>query len=760
MKKTNRRIVYFLLPLFLFLLAAPLGVPPIIQLNYDIPGLFERESTVGAGRDGAAQGPILRAEQNEGLVKEPEVPSYRVELPRWGIHSDGTEPEATTKGINQAIRWARDSGYEGVLLPAGTYLISKDSRIELVSHMRFELDHAAVIQKESNSHERYDTLYIGEDVSHVTIRGGTYRGDREDHDYSSGETHEGGYGIVVIGGSHIIIEEVTASHFTGDGIYIAAQDHYIDTLYTADLEPGGIDQSGKAVPDSQRIRSINKTKTSLRKSIFSERRVIQIARPQNLAKDSRFDIFFYTENGGFLKAENNLEFAYSNIPIPSKADYYRVVFKQTGTKGVSVGSYAQVVAKDVVVRHSEMAFNRRQGISVSGGEQILIENNTIHDTSGTAPESGIDLEGGFLPNQSIQIKSNYFYNNKAYDIILFDGKDAIVEGNRIESKDAIGLASTELFTGAVVTGNTFVDNKVLVERDLNFTNNTLMNVYAKFSGSNVIVEGLHMTDSTLTIDAKTTNGVEVNNVRMINHLKQEHALIVNGSAVKITNLTITGPTLLRSLTGSGAKGTVFTGLRIVDYNGIYGLDLPQGTYRDSFFQSDETGDAGAVINQTGRFIFVGCQFISAGTGLTIANAESEIELHHSSIKITASIGYGKAAIYVQAAQGIALTNNEINAEQLTDTNLAIIKINEYGASDKAYDVKNVLIKGNRITTNLLVKGISTIDAGIGAPPYDISDNKMTNAELELRVVDIKEVDIKEVDIREVDVKEVGVDVKE
>ncbi|MCL6458106.1 MAG: right-handed parallel beta-helix repeat-containing protein [Gorillibacterium sp.] len=735
--KANRFRVYLWLPIIVGLAVIFLiAVESMMRLNYDHPGLFALESTVEAASNDDFQGPILSTENNQPPTGITEEPSYAVELSRWGIHNDGTEPDATTKGINKAVRWARDNGYEGVLLPAGTYLISKDSRIELVSNMRFELDQAAIIQKEANSYERYDTLYIGEDVSHVTVRGGTYRGDREDHDYSSGGTHEGGYGIVVMGGSQIVIEGVVASHFTGDGIYIAGMDHYIDTLYAADLEPGGIDSSGKAVPNSERIRSKNKIKTSLQKDIFSERQVFQLARPQVLSKDSLFDVFFYTASGKFLKAENNREFAYSNIPFPAMANYYRVVFRLKATKGVTVGLYAQVNAKDVVVRHSELAFNRRQGITVSGGERILIEHNTIHDTQGTAPESGIDLEGGYLPNQSIQIKNNELYNNKAYDIILYDGKNATVEGNRIESKDAVGLASTRLFKGAQVSGNTFTNNIILVDRSLNFSNNTLIDVYAKFTGPNVTIKGLHMTDSTLTLEANTVNGITASNIRMINNQQRDHALIVNGSAVKLTDTTITGPTLLRSLTGSGAAGTVFSGLTITDYNGKYGLDLPQGTYRDAFFKTDGTGEAGAMINQAGKYTFESCRFISAGTGIVMTNPNSEVSVRDSKLEITAPIGYGKAAIYVQAAKKITLVNNDITAKQLKDTNVAMIKINEYGAYNKAYDVKAVLIQGNRISTNLLVKGISTIDAGIGAPAYKISENILVNAVLELREKDL------------------------
>lgn len=74
----------------------------------------------------------------------------------------------------------------------------------MVSDMTFRLHDKAVIQKETNGFEIYDTLFLGSDVRNVNIVGGTYRGDRDTHDYSgkgayTEGTHEWRTGISIAG---------------------------------------------------------------------------------------------------------------------------------------------------------------------------------------------------------------------------------------------------------------------------------------------------------------------------------------------------------------------------------------------------------------------------------------------------------------------------------------------------------------------------------------------------------------------------------
>lgn len=85
--------------------------------------------------------------------------------------------------------------------------------------------------------------------------------------------------------------------------------------------------------------------------------------------------------------------------------------------------------KNITVRRNNFSDNRRQGISLVGSAEILIENNEIHHTNGTSPQFGIDLEGAGRLNENITIKNNYFHNNRGGDIVNTDGKNVLFEYN-------------------------------------------------------------------------------------------------------------------------------------------------------------------------------------------------------------------------------------------------------------------------------------------------------------------------------------------
>ncbi|ANE46247.1 hypothetical protein SY83_08145 [Paenibacillus swuensis] len=672
---------------------------------------------------------------------------YTLDLKQWNVSNNGEQAKTTTEGINKALVWAGQNGWKKVVLPAGMYLIDRDSRINMVSDMEFELDPKAVIQKETNSMERYETLYIGPGVSNVTLRGGTYRGDKDTHEYKGGGTHESGYGILVEGATNVVIDGVKAENFTGDGICIGAADHYVVSLYPEDFEKGSINHEGKAIDSQIEIRSRILSKTKLKSLNLLNRSALQLARPKNLSVTAMFNLYFYTNTGVLAGKLTQQQFAYSDLIIPPHAAYFRVVFRQAGLKGVQVGVYAQAKSKDIIVRNSEISFNRRQGITVGGADKVLIENNKIHDIAGTAPQSGVDLEGGYFPNSRIRIVRNTFYNNKAYDVILYDGRHAVVDGNTFGSAGAFGLVSTDSFRQALITNNIFKGSNVLMSQEVSFKNNAMEEGWAKFTGPRTVVQNLDMKDSTLTVESNAANGVTLSDIRMVNNRKQDYALVVNGKAVQIKDVTITGPTILRSIAGTGAKGTVFERLTISDYNGYYGLDLPLGMYNrcvfvagnpddpDHFDDSNDSGHSGPVANKPGRYEFNKCSFKSHGSGLIIANPETEAVIDQSEFHIESALKKGHAAIYVESANQVWITRNRIQALKLKDPEVALIKLNNYGARGSVSDVSSAIIRGNQIKTNIRAKGISTVDAGIGASSYEISDNVLVKAVLELRAVE-------------------------
>lgn len=89
--------------------------------------------------------------------------------------------------------------------------------------------------------------------------------------------------------------------------------------------------------------------------------------------------------------------------------------ENTGGDGFYVdGSKNHLWSQNVTIRDCISDNNHRQGISVISAVNLLVENCTFSNTSGTAPQSGIDLEPD-APNQRLQdivIRNSIFENNQ------------------------------------------------------------------------------------------------------------------------------------------------------------------------------------------------------------------------------------------------------------------------------------------------------------------------------------------------------------
>lgn len=221
--------------------------------------------------------------------------SYVLELKKWNVYNDGTHPNETTKGINDALKWAKDNGYHTFIVPKGKYLIKKgepydrQSRINMVSDMTFIMEEGAVLEKEANGKERYELMYIGPGIRNVTLKGGTYLGDKNGHDFSQKDdpytpgTHESGYGIFAEGVQNLTVDGIVAKNFTGDGLLVGGKATAIDGLNEADFELGSIDENGNFITNQKKIRSKNKLKTHFNHPVFKQNRVLVLDRVYNLS---------------------------------------------------------------------------------------------------------------------------------------------------------------------------------------------------------------------------------------------------------------------------------------------------------------------------------------------------------------------------------------------------------------------------------------------------------------------------------------------
>nr|WP_319397673.1 right-handed parallel beta-helix repeat-containing protein [uncultured Carboxylicivirga sp.] len=257
--------------------------------------------------------------------------SYTIELDKWNIDNTGHNAEATTNNLQAAIDWAVDNNYDVVNLPAGIYLVGIERSdiytggIELHDSLVFQMDDNAEIRMKP--HDRWNASAISiTGKSHVVIRGGTIRGDRNGHIFTprpDGATaHDEGHNITIQNESaYVLIDHVTLTEATGDGILM-------------------VGQSGE---------------------------------------------------------------------------------------GSSV--------TNVTVRNCNIFNNRRQGISIVGGVRVLIEDNEIHHTNGTAPQFGIDIESLSYESKDIIIRKNYFHHNAGGDFVNADGRNVLFENNTLEEGD-------------------------------------------------------------------------------------------------------------------------------------------------------------------------------------------------------------------------------------------------------------------------------------------------------------------------------------
>jgi hypothetical protein len=96
--------------------------------------------------------------------------------------------------------------------------------------------------------------------------------------------------------------------------------------------------------------------------------------------------------------------------------------ESTGGDGIYIGTTGrQEYCKDVVIRDVVCFDNHRQGISVIGAENLLIENSTFASTWGTAPSAGIDLEPD-SPTQrlvNIVVRNCIFEDNEGHEVLVY-----------------------------------------------------------------------------------------------------------------------------------------------------------------------------------------------------------------------------------------------------------------------------------------------------------------------------------------------------
>jgi len=325
----------------------------------------------------------------------------------------GEDPSniGSTVKIQAAIDWMNAIGGGTVLIDDVYWIKAHDETVTggngelrnngglvMKDNVTIEMVGVGELKAITNGEKGYNVIRCNE-VSNVTIRGGKITGDLYSH---TGSTGEFGYGIVMWGGTNILIENILITDTWGDGVII----HESNILY----------------PENITLRNV----------------MVNGCRRQGLSITGGRKILVdggWFNNAGVYKGTlpmNGIDIEpWNNILDCSDIVIRNVLVK--GNKGMGISVY-MLGTKDV--RISDCIFDGNQShqyINNASGPNITLENSTFRNT--VVPFECVHLAGG-------------------------DGK--FIRGNTFDGKLRVSVSAgttVENMTNVVIDGNRFVSNQ-------------------------------------------------------------------------------------------------------------------------------------------------------------------------------------------------------------------------------------------------------------------------------------------------------------
>lgn len=450
--------------------------------------------------------------------------TYTIELNRWGISNNGTEALKTTEGINAALQWANQNGFLIVVLPKGDYQIDKNSSVELCSNTNYKF-YGCVFKKESNNLSEY-TIISCDSVKNVIIEGAIIKGDRETHDYSSGGTHEWGYGVNCKNSCYnISIINCEAYECTGDGFTTQMDFSSIGGVqHPAHFAKGDIDSKGNLDITKTNYTTVTKfydVTGDLVKSVgyfyYSGDGYGGYGSGSNLNK-TVIKVHFYKNDGSYLGYRNtrSYEFNYlDSLPIGTS----KVRFSFLQNYDLMSGNLHYVscakIPQNITYINCKSHKNRRLGASVGGGRFITYNScefynnsNPMDKSTGCNPGYGIDIEDGYMSNQKITVRNCNFYDNRSGAFICISTRGVHLENNKF--KGAVNfsgsgddyLSHNNIYYGPI-TGKSITSG---VESDgtfCTFRNDSIFGENCNINAGNTTIDNCVFTKCSLSLSGET-----------------------------------------------------------------------------------------------------------------------------------------------------------------------------------------------------------------------------------------------------------------
>ncbi|ULC58279.1 uronase [Flaviramulus sp. BrNp1-15] len=327
---------------------------------------------------------------------------------------------------------------QAIMIPSNFNLIMTDN-----THLRVQ----------PNDYPYYTLLSVYKE-SNITIEGGTLHGDRDEHDYSSGGSHEWGHMLTVRGGTDVVLRNIVMMDGTGDGLDIQGEGHAVNPDYapTRNLLAIGC----KFIRNRRNNVSITACDGVIIEDSDFIDAGIHTAKSQGTPPSWGLDVEALEPNE---KAEN-------------------IIIRNCREQGSRKGGFLVAIG-DFVTFEGNYVENP---ISLASAENCIIRNNEIVAKSETSIENGGGINTG-RADRGNQVYGSKVYGNKitgfstgitvsnydmeVYDNTIIDCKRGIVIGSAYDSRiydNVIDIQNRTDSDGLMASGS--IDN-------CSFENNTI-----------------------------------------------------------------------------------------------------------------------------------------------------------------------------------------------------------------------------------------------------------------------------------------------
>lgn len=170
----------------------------------------------------SAKGHIVQTDEAIAGIPDPApLPPVRKTVKDWGARGDGkTDDTAAFQAAADAGDvYAKDDGSVYLINAVRSVLFRKDkSTVQLAP--------SVTLKAIPNSAGRYYIFDVDASDCVIDCGGALFLGDRDQHTYAPGSTHEHGY-CVFVGGNRNKLRHVRPEKATGDGVGVSGDDHEI-----------------------------------------------------------------------------------------------------------------------------------------------------------------------------------------------------------------------------------------------------------------------------------------------------------------------------------------------------------------------------------------------------------------------------------------------------------------------------------------------------------------------------------------------------